>query len=436
MTRCTLRANSMFGANVRAPTELPGQTVDGSGLPPSVGDYAPFNVASVRRKDDMTSLFDMNGPDFLKVRISVSMLQCTYSCEYCVAASGQSQTKGVDCSQGMARPVWGENGRELAQKAISWVASLPYRVGVRYDVHGEPFINDDVLGDIAWLTRQENLAFVEVQTNASMFKKRIPELATMADISRLTLFCTFHHSQISPEKFLENVLCARDQGIRVIVNVLVFHDNVPPVENVLELCREKGIPTSADIRYPGFTVSPAGDGKRARHFLKSDPFKSLLDAGASCEAAFRVVADSGPLGKNLRFLAAMLTGIYGMPGRLCSAGHDYIFVDRWGDVYRCFCYADIDKNKMGSVYDAAFIPRLRENVYAPCRYKETCHQKEEYGNLKILRDYRNREQPSLNCFCAATNEADSLQLYGERMAMLDLAWHSLKHDRKGLFIPG
>ena len=306
---------------------------------------------------------------------------------------------------------------------------------MRYDVHGEPFLNDDVIGDIAWLTHQENVAFVEVQTNASMFKKKIAELCATADISRLTLFCTFHHSQISPEMFLENVSCAQEHGIRVIVNVLVFHDNVAPIERVLELCRGKSIPTSADIRYSGFTVAPAGDGARARHFLKKDPFQCLLEAGASGVEAFRVVADSGPLGESPRFFAAMLTGIYGLPGRLCSAGHDYIFVDRWGDVYRCFCYADIDKNKLGSVRDAAFVPRPRKNVYAPCRYRETCHQKEEYGNLKILREYRDLGQPSLNCFCRAAVKPDSQQLYAARMTLLDLARHPLKHDRKGLFIP-
>ena len=84
------------------------QTPQGrSGMPSGAGGHTPFNMAPVRRKDAMRKLFDVNGPDFLKVRISISMLQCTYSCEYCVAASGQSQTKSVDCSQGMTRPIWG-----------------------------------------------------------------------------------------------------------------------------------------------------------------------------------------------------------------------------------------------------------------------------------------------------------------------------------------
>jgi sulfatase maturation enzyme AslB (radical SAM superfamily) len=381
----------------------------------------------------MTKLFQINGPDFLKVRISISMLKCTYSCEYCVAASGQSQTRKINSSRGMKRPVWGENGLDLANTAVKWVTSLPYQVGVRYDVHGEPFLNDDVIQAVSWLTHQSNVAFVELQTNASMFKQKIPEFLDAFNPAKLNLFCTFHHSQVSPEKFMESILFARNLGMHIIVNVLVSHDNVSPVEKVLDLCRKHTIRTSADIRYPGFTVPLTGDGKRARHFLNSDPFQVLLSSGADGSDALRIIADSGPLGKDVRYLAAMLVGIYGLPGRQCSAGHDYIFVDRWGDVYRCFCYADLNKNKMGSVLDSGFVPKLRKEAYAQCHYRETCHQKEEYGNLKILREYRDLRQASLNCFCGEELNVEPQQLYAARMTLIELARYSLKYDRKGLF---
>jgi len=381
----------------------------------------------------MTKLFNVDGPDFLKVRISISMLKCTFNCEYCVAASGQSQTKGTDCSQGMERPDWAENGLEIAQNAVKWVTSLPYKVGVRYDVHGEPFLNEDVIEAVSWLTHQKNVAFVEVQTNGSMFKMKMPEVAKKADLSRLNLFCTFHHSQVSPEQFMENVLAAHKLGINIVVNVLVFNDSIVPVKKVLESCRKHGIRTSADIRFPGFTVPLTGVGKRARHFLTNDPFDVLLASEEEGLEAFRVIAESGPLGREIRYLAAMLVGLYGMQGRQCSAGHDYIFVDRWGDVYRCFGYSDMNKNKMGSVMDSGFVPRLRREVYAPCQYRETCHQKEEYGNLKILREHRDLRQPSLNCYCGADLNVEPEQLISARMALIDLARHSLKHDRKGLF---
>jgi sulfatase maturation enzyme AslB (radical SAM superfamily) len=382
----------------------------------------------------MTKPFRINGPDFLKVRISISMLKCTYSCEYCVAASGQSQTKAIDCSRGMERPVWGDNGLELSKIATKWVAALPYQVGVRYDVHGEPFLNDDVIQEVSWLTKQNNVTFVEVQTNASLLKKKIPELSAISDRTKLNLFCTFHHSQVSPETFLENVLSARNMGIHVIVNVLVSTDNILPVTEVLELCRKHGIRTAADIRYPGFTVPLTGDGKRVRHFLNSDPLSALLSSKSDNDDAFKIIADSGPLGKEVRFLSALLVGLYGQPGRQCSAGHDYIFVDKWGDVYRCFSYADLNKGKMGSILDSGFIPKLRNKIYAPCHYRETCHQKEEYGNLQILREHRDLRQTSLNCFCGADLNVEPQQLYDARMAMIELARHSMKHDRKGLFV--
>ena len=381
----------------------------------------------------MKNKFERGGPDFLKVRISISMLKCTYNCEYCVAAAGQSQINKTTYINGMERPTWGENGLELSKKALHWVTSLPYQVGVRYDVHGEPFLNDDVIQAISWLTHQQNVSFVEVQTNASMLRVKLTEHKYIFNLTKLKLFCTFHHSQVSPETFIDNILFIRSLGVHVIVNVLVFNDNLLQIANVLELCREHDLQTSADIRYSGFTVPLTGDGKRARHFLKQDPFQVFLEAEDFGSDVFRVIADSGPLGKDIRFLAAMLVGIYGLPGRLCSAGHDYIFVDKWGDVYRCFCYADVNKSKMGSVLDLSFVPKLRKKPYAQCHYRETCHQKEEYGNLKILREHRNLRQMSLNNFCGADLNVEPQKLYDARMTLIELARHTLKHDRKGLF---
>ena len=383
----------------------------------------------------MVNMFPLDGSDFLKVRVSVSMLQCTYSCEYCVAAASQSQTKKIDCRRGIARPVWGEGGLELSRKAVEWVVSLPYRVGVRYDVHGEPFLNDEVIEAISWLTCQNNVAFVEVQTNGSMFKKKLKSLQHVANLDNLKLFSTYHHSQVSPENFIESVLFAKSVGVDVIVNVLAFFDNISPVNKVLELCRLNKIKTSADIRYPGFTVPLNEDGKKMRHFLSQDPFQVLLDAGRNGNEVFRIVADSGPLGKEVRYLAAMLVGLYGLPGRECSAGHDYIFVDKWGDVYPCFNYSDIGKNRMGSVLDRDFVPELRNDTYQTCSYGETCHQKEEYGNIKVLREVRNLKYPSLNCYCGNNCKSDSQQLYHSRMAMIHMARYALQCGRSGLFRP-
>ncbi len=118
---------------------------------------------------------------------------------------------------------------------------------------------------------------------------------------------------------------------------------------------------------PNFrTVTENG---RARHFLSNDPFEVLLTTGTDGSNVFRIIADNGPLGKEIRFLSALLVGLYGMPGRQCSAGNDYIFVDNWGDVYRCFCYANTKKNKLGSIFEPGFVPQLREEAYAPCHYR-------------------------------------------------------------------
>jgi sulfatase maturation enzyme AslB (radical SAM superfamily) len=381
----------------------------------------------------MTDLFKIDGERFLKVRISVRMLKCNFSCSYCVAAAGQSQVSGTDYSQGAKRNMWGtKEGRDTTRKAVEWVASLPYRVGVRYDVHGEPFLNPDVIEDLVWLTGQPNVAFVEVQTNGSLFKKRLPQFIDRIDVSKLKLFCTFHHTEIGLDEYLANVVFASDLGFEVTVNTLLATDNVAVIREILARCRERGIETSADLKFPGFDV-PATEAmsdtvdvdKKARHFLNKDPFDELLNAGDAGLEVFRTVADSGPLGKEFRFLAALLVGLYGGTGRECSAGHDYIVVDNWGDVFPCSNYADTNTNRLGSVMDPGFVPKLRETPYAPCQYRETCHQKEEYGNLKILREHRDLNKMTLNCRCGQGKDVDTKQLFDDRMALIELARQNL-----------
>ncbi|MCP9849817.1 hypothetical protein [Cyanobium sp. Morenito 9A2] len=387
----------------------------------------------------MANPFPLDGESFLKIRISVRMLKCNFSCNYCVAAAGQTQVSGVDYSRGAKRNMWGtEKGRGAARQAIEWAASLPYRIGVRYDVHGEPFLNADVMEDLVWLTGQANVAFVEVQTNASLFKQRLPTLATALDPKKLKLFCTFHHTEIALDDFLSNVIVASDLGFDVVVNTLLATDNVAIIREALERCAELTIATSADLKFPGFEV-PATEAmgtrvdvdKRARHFLSKDPIEELLQAGEAGLEVFRTMADSGPLGREIRFLAALLVGLYGGTGRLCSAGHDYLIVDNWGDVFPCTSYADIQMGQLGSVFDPGFVPVLREAVYAPCAYAETCHQKEEYGNLSILREHRDRLNMSLNCVCGTAKEIDPQTLFDSRMALLETSRNNLQTGRIG-----
>ncbi|EDY39198.1 hypothetical protein CPCC7001_2078 [Cyanobium sp. PCC 7001] len=378
-------------------------------------------------------MFPPDGDHFLKIRVSVRMLKCNFSCQYCVAAAGQSQVSGVDYSTGAKRNVWGTDvGREMARKSITWAASLPFKVGLRYDVHGEPFLNADVIEDLVWLTQQSNIHFVEVQTNASLLRKQLPSLVHRLVPEKLKLFCTFHHTEISLDDFLENVLFASGLGFGVVVNTLLSADNVDLIHDALDRCSQAAIPTSADLKFPGFDVPATQEmsarvdvDKRARHFLSCDPIDAVLEGDAG-PAILRTVADSGPLGRELRFLAALLVGLYGGTGRLCSAGHDYLIVDNWGDVYPCTSYADIQKGRLGSVLDPGFVPPLRQETYAPCQYAETCHQKEEYGNLQILREHRDLLITSLNCLCAGQGDMDAQSLFNSRMALIEMARHNLQ----------
>jgi radical SAM protein with 4Fe4S-binding SPASM domain len=143
---------------------------------------------------------------------------------------------------------------------------------------------------------------------------------------------------------------------------------------------------------------------------------------------FRILADSGPMGREVRFHAVLLIGLYGGVGRACSAGYDSIVVDNWGDVLPCTSYADTKADRLGSVWDPGF-PALREDPCAPCQYAETCHQREEYGNLKILSEHRDLGKMNLNCVCGEDKEVDAL--FESRMARVGMARHTTRAGHIG-----
>jgi len=241
-----------------------------------------------------------------------------------------------------------------------------------------------------WLSKQANVEFVELVTNGSLLKSRLSELVNIADRSKISLWITFHHTEISAERFLENVLCAKKLGISLMVNCLYFPDNSEAVKNMALLCKENEIPINVDLGKPMWD--------------SYDNAQTALDEEYGLDSDFDLLMDHGALGSDrgqVGFAAGIIgqLSVFGLP---CSAGYDYVTVNSNGDLYPCHPYKHfIPGSKIGSVFDSPEDIKLRKETYSPCMHEGTCRCKEDYFHVDFIRENRDHAKNSLGALCSS-----------------------------------
>ncbi|HYD51972.1 MAG TPA: hypothetical protein VEA99_05070 [Gemmatimonadaceae bacterium] len=106
---------------------------------------------------------------------------------------------------------------------------------------GEPFVSREYLNSVARLSRAENLSFVEILTNGSYRPAQFDAFVERCDPGKLSLWITFHHQFMSPAALVSAAGHAKARGVFVVVNALVFPDNVEPIAELMRLCAERGV---------------------------------------------------------------------------------------------------------------------------------------------------------------------------------------------------
>jgi MoaA/NifB/PqqE/SkfB family radical SAM enzyme len=285
---------------------------------------------------------------------------CNFDCAYC--ASGTPDKGGPRTRDTM----WQEaDGPERLARVLDWIAALPYAVGLRLQTIGEPFVSEEFLAAAAGMTRAPNIRFVELVTNGSLLISRLGRMLDQhgADPAKLSLWITYHHTEITAERLVENALDAVRRGVYVVVNALLFPDTFEPIERLHRLCAAHDLRTNVDLgqdfndAYAGLPFIPlAGDENAlASGGLAPNPKLAMLG----------IVAAASPQGLN------------------CSAGHDYVFINRRGDVYPCLAYLRYrGASKLGSALDPGFVLAPRAAKYAPCAIAKGCTCKEDFLHLE------------------------------------------------------
>lgn len=311
--------------------------------------------------------------DLIRIWYVSSQRLCNFRCSYCVSINGYAKSNKFDWKR--------ESDRENFEKIVRWIGSRPFPVGVRLATLGEPFASKDFLAQVAWLTRQEEVRFVELLTNGSLLKKRLSTLEADADLSKLSLWITHHHTEISVERLVENAVFAQEKyGCFVVVNGLIFPGNADEVAELRAAAESTGLRFNLDLGYEPDI--------RAGDLTEPWQLAPILPEEGGQDTVLR-------LGANPDMLSLNLTALSDVNGRPCSSGHNYIYIGIDGDVYPCSRYYVLKTKRLGNILDGDFELNLRKSRWAACVAKSGCCNKEDFLNLQFQSENRDRTAPSL-----------------------------------------
>lgn len=302
---------------------------------------------------------------------------CNLKFPYCVSIGDWAKSNRYDWKN--------PADRDTFAAVVAWIASRPRPAEVRLGSLGEPFASPFFLQKAGWLTRQPGVRYVELLSNGSLLKQRLPKLEDHANLGKLSLWLTWHEDQIELEKFIDAAAFAQEEyGCFVVVNALLFdgHDTAA-IQRVRAAAQAAGLRFNVDLGYdPAAPSDPFDHNGNPTYAVPAMRTADLLETVTECggDAALTEVA---------------LTGLISPLGQPCRAGHDYLFIDIHGQVYRCSRYAALDRDALGSILNPDFELPLRAERWALCEAASGCCNKEDFLNPQVAQSLRTRDVPSL-----------------------------------------
>lgn len=258
----------------------------------------------------------------VKIWYVSSQRLCNFRCTYCVSIKDYAKSNIVDWKR--------EQDRGDFETIVRWIASQLFPVGVRLATLGEPFVSRDFMAQAAWLTRQTNVQFVELLTNGSLLKRRLPCLEADAELGKLSLWITHHHTETTIDRLIHNASFAQEKyGCFVVVNGLLFPDNADQIDQLRAAARRAGLRFNLDVGYDPGTAT--GDHERASQMAPILRTEDGID----------------------------------------------------GEVYPCSRYYVLKKDRLGNALDPEFRLHLRDLRWGACQAWSGCCNKEDFLNLNL-----------------------------------------------------
>ncbi|MCI0702659.1 MAG: STM4011 family radical SAM protein [Planctomycetia bacterium] len=255
---------------------------------------------------------------------------CNYACDYCPFA------KHTETPDELA------HDRACLEKFVDWMGSRTAdSSGVLFTPWGEALVRKWYQSALATLTRMPNVTKGAIQTNLSCKLDWVEE----CDKTKLALWCTFHPSETTRDRFLAKCRELLERGVRFSVGVVGLKEHLSEIEALRrELPADVYLWVNAFKREPDY-YSP----EMVENLTRVDPLFPF----------------------NNQYHASR--------GESCRTGASVISVDGDGTVRRCHFI----KEPIGNIYSPDFEECLRER---PCT-NDTCGCHIGYVHLDRLKLY-------------------------------------------------
>ncbi len=139
---------------------------------------------------------------------------CNYACGYCPFA------KRTETAVELA------HDRGCLERFVAWVRGrCADRIGVLFTPWGEALVRRWYQDALAALTRMPNVCKAAIQTNLSCNLNWLDA----CDLTRLALWCTFHPTETTRERFLAKCLELYTRGVRFSVGVVGLKEHLAEI---------------------------------------------------------------------------------------------------------------------------------------------------------------------------------------------------------------
>jgi len=242
------------------------------------------------------------------------LASCNYDCAYCPFA------KQKDSAAELAADA------EALARFVRFVLGREGETSVFFTPWGEALIRRHYQRAIAELSNAAHVARVAIQTNLSGSLRFLDRCNT----SRLGLWCTFHPTQTTIERFAERCRILDDRGVPYSVGIVGRADAIETA-------------------------------RRLREAIHPDVYVWVnADRTASYDAASlaELLAVDPLFGANLAPPPSL--------GAPCAAGHEVVSVDGAGDVRRCHFVPDVIGNVYEREWERALAPRACPRATCTC----------------------------------------------------------------------
>ncbi len=275
------------------------------------------------------------------------LASCNYACDYCPFA------KRTDTPEQLA------HDRACLERFVGWAGTRTANtLGVLFTPWGEALVRPWYQHALATLTRMPHVTKAAIQTNISCKL----DWVEACDKSKLALWCTFHPSETSRERFLAKCRELLARGVRFSVGVVGLKEHLAEIEALrADLPPEVYLWVNAYKRgAKNLTPQPPSlrrKGEKESDLLALAPLplgEGLGRGSASDYYTPEMLADLTRIDP----LFPLNNTYHASLGESCRAGQSVISVDGDGTVRRCHFI----KEPIGNIYDADFDACLQERL--------------------------------------------------------------------------